>query len=289
MFKRKNEDRPRSKKKRLISIICVALATILCVGFVSSLFKDDNTRTISASAFSVGGLDENGKYVENDQAIFTEEAFDCIGLRIKPAFKEKITYDVYYYDYDEKFITARKGLTEVYSEDFPLAKMCRVVIHPEIPEGEKTKDFSINFFEAYSYAKKVTITVDKDQDYPYEELGNLYVEENSSSDKNLIITDDVLTVGSDPSSKISEEIYVSGNYKYYDVFVKRASNNTSRVMAVIARYMDDKVLAQKTANLTEVEIGEWSKLTVEAKELNSSAYLIVRMPEDAECYVFAYN
>ena len=288
MSKKEKEPYCKGKWKRFVCIVLVAVTALACFGVIGNVLKDDNKRTIKASAFSVGGLDDNGKYVENKQAIFTEEAFECIGLCIKPDFKEEVTYDVYYYDYNEKFIEAKKGLTEVYAEDFPLAKMCRVVIYPEIPEGVKEKDFTINFFEAYSYAKKVKITVDKNQNYPYEELGNLYVEENASRG-NSFLFGDTITFKTDASAKVSEKIYVSGDYKYYDVFVKRTSSNTSRVMAAIADMEDDKVLVSMTADVKELEVGEWVKVTLKAGKLGTSAYLIVRMAIDAECYIFAYN
>ncbi len=278
------------KNSKLKTILCTVLilATVVVLGAgVMHLTKND-TKTIGASAFSVGALDENGKYVESKQAIYTKDAFECIGLRIEPDFEAKLTYDVYYYDYNEKLLEVKSGLTEVYDEDFPLAKLCRVVIHPAIPEGETAKNFKIDFFEKNKFAKELKITVDNNQKYPYSDSVNLYIAENAQLGKTFNGDANSVLLTDDASSKVSEEITVTGDYDYYDVFVKK-TEASSKLAVVIASGEGNTILARELADLSNVSDGEWCKITISVPDFENEAYLLVRMPSASECYVYGYN
>ena len=275
------------KFKKIICFVLVA-AVVVALGAFAVGFTKKDTKTIGASAFSVGSLDENGKYVEDKQSIYTEEAFECIGLRIAPDFEAKLTYDVYYYDYNEKLIEAKTGLTEVYDEDFPLAKLCRVVIHPAIPEGETARNFDIGYFEKIKFAKEVTITVDRNQKYPYSDSVNLYVADNAQLGKTFNSDAASVLLTDDAASKVSEEITVTGDYDYYDVYVKK-SDVSAKLAVVIASGEENTILARELADLSNVSDGEWCKITIFVPDFENEAYLLVRMPSASECYVYGYN
>lgn len=279
------------KNSKLKKIVCAVLviASVFALAVGVSAFAKNDTKTIGASAFSVGSLDENGKYVENKQAIYTQNAFECIGLRIAPDFEAKLTYDVYYYDYNEKLIEAKIGLTEVYDEDFPLAKLCRVVVHPAIPEGETARNFKIDFFEKYKFANELKITVDKNQNYLYSDSVNLYVAENAQLDKTFNSDVNTVTLTDSTGVKVSEEITVTGDYDYYDVFVKKTSEEASNIAVVIADGEENTILARELADLGEINVGEWCKITISVPDFENGAYLLVRMPSASECYVYGYN
>lgn len=290
MTKTKIKKPRKFKWKRFIAIVCVCIVSLGCVGLLGSIFKDDNTRKISASAFSVGSLDENGKYVENDQAIFTEEAFACQGLRIKPDFKAKLVYDVYYYDYDENLVEAITGLSEVYDEDNPLATFCRIVIHPDVPADEDGKDFSINFLEVRKYAKQLTITVNKEQPYADSKSVNLYDNEAAQVGSSLTFSGGQLVIAADGSCKISSEINVEENYEYFDIYVKKMSSNNSIIMAGIINRADNSVATYTTYSMSTTDIGEFCKVTLKVPaDVSEDAYLIVRTAKDAVCCVYGYN
>lgn len=278
------------KKSKFKTILCsvLILATVIVLGAgVMHLTKND-TKTIGSSAFSVGALDENGKFIESKQSIYTEDAFECIGLRIAPDFEAKLTYDVYYYDYNEKLIEAKTGLTEVYDEDFPLAKLCRVVIHPAIPEGETARSFKIDFFEKYKFANELDITVDRNQKYPYSDSVNLFVAENAQLGKTFNSDASTVLLTDDTASKVSEEIAVTGDYEYYDVYVKK-TDVSSKLAVVIANGEDNTILARELADLSNVGDGEWCKITISVPDFENESYLLVRMPSASECYVYGYN
>ena len=265
------------------------MASAVAIGAGVSVLAKRDTKTIKSSAFSVGSLDENGKYVENDQAIYTEKAFECIGLRIEPDFEAQHTYDVYYYDYNEKLLEAKTGLTEVYDEDFPLAKLCRVVIHPAVPDGESSKDFKISRFEIRGFANELKITVNRDQTNVYSDSVNLYVEANAQLGKTFNSDANAVALTEDAATKVSEEITVTGDFEFYDVYVKKTSATASYAAVVIAGGEENTIFTRALADLAEVNEGEWCKITIELPELESDAYLLVRMAADSECYVYGYN
>ena len=275
-------------KKILCAILCVGCVIALGAG-LSALTKSE-TKTIGASAFSVGALDENGKYVADKQSIYTKDAFECLGLRIEPDFEAKLTYDVYYYDYNEKLLEVKRGLTEIYDEDFPLAKLARVVIHPAIPEGETVKSFKIDYLSKIKFANELKVTVNKNQNYLYNNSVNLYVADDAELGKSFNSDAAVLALVENTANKVTEKIIVSGDYEYYDIFVKKTADATSAAVA-IANAEDNNILARELANLTDVNDGEWCKITISVPELDAetSAYLIVRMAADADAYIFGYN
>lgn len=275
------------KFKKIVSVVLVIAAVAGLAMGITAISRNDS-KNVKASTFSVGSLDENGKYVDNNQAIYTKTAFECRGLRIEPDFEAKLTYDVYYYDANEKLLEAKTGLTEVYDEDLPLAKLCRVVIHPEIPEGETAKSFKITYFDVHKYAKQLKITVDKNQDNLYGNSVNLYVAENAQLGKSFNSEDAALTLTDNAAYKTSGNITVNGDYEYYDVFVKKSAESDS-VAAVIASSEDNTIVARASASLNDVNDGEWFKITVKTPELDGEAFLVISLPAASDCYVFGYN
>ena len=277
-------------KKNWKRILCIALVCVISLGVLGGIasFATKDTKTISASAFSRGGLDENGKYVNTDKSLYTEEAFECIGLRVEPNFEANLTYDVYYYDYSNRLIESKLGLTDVYDEDFPLAKTCRIVIHPEIPADVKEKDFKIGFFDVYKIAKQLTITVNKNQEYLYSESVNYYVEENATQGMKLAVEGENVLTFEDVNMKISEEIAVTDKYEKYDIFVCCPKATTATSLGVVATSAD-VVVYESFYEMEDLEAGEWCKLSVEIEDFEEAEYIRVSIPKDATCYIFGYN
>ena len=281
------------RKSKLKSILCGVLVVATLIGACAGIaaFAKKDTKTISSSLFSRGDLDENGIYVESDKSIYTKEAFGCIGLRVEPDFESKVSYDVYYYDYDERLIEARKGLSSVYDEDYPLAQYARIVIHPEIPSDVSEKDFKINFYEVYGYANDLNITVDKKQDYLYDNCENLYIETLAIQDKTFdsSVHTGYVELEDSEYAKVSNEIAITGEYNTYDVYIRRSETSDIFLVSVIAASSDDKILVREAFDLKDLNAGEWCKMTIEVPEYEGDMYLIARMPKDAECYIFGYN
>lgn len=290
--------------KSIISIVLIIAAVVAIGAGVSALAKRD-TKNISSLSFSRGGLDEKtGQHVETKATLYTEEAFDCKGLRIEPDFDSHFTYDVYYYGEDGVFLESRLGLTGIYDEDYPLQMKARVVIHPEIPKGESAKDYKINFYEIQSIASKLKITVDKDQNRVYSsnlcdsnvisELKTFHNASVSSLEWNLL-DENLIDY---PGVKTSNKIFIDGQYEKYDMYFRFEADKLPPDSYLIACIADNsgKVIhvdgvpccaALETQNVND---HNWYKVTIEVPENAGASFLRISMPVDTEnCYVFGYN
>ena len=180
--------------RKIVTIILVVFIFAGCVAGLVALGRNKNKK-ISASSFSVGELDEQtGSYVSSKTAIYTKGLIECQGLKIVPDFDAELSYQVFYYNYDEIYI----GCTPVYegktyNEEVPsLAKYCRIVAYPEQVDNDGNPDsnFKVNVFNKTKYANKLTVTVDKKQSYEPVNLHDAVVYEVKDSES--IDTSDVL-------------------------------------------------------------------------------------------------
>lgn len=164
----------RIKLKNIISVVLVGVLLIGAVAGLGSIFGKD-TKTISSTAFAVGGINAQGNYEKTDLSIYTKDMFECQGLSIEPDFEATGTYKVFYYDSNKNFIGATDELNAedgVYTkgDKFVVAQYARIMITPDVPtddEGNEVEDFKIRFFEVNGYASDYTITVNKEQEFIY--------------------------------------------------------------------------------------------------------------------------
>ena len=164
--------RRKFKWKNILSFVLVGVLLVGSVAGLGAVFNKD-TKTISSTAFAVGGINAQGNYEKTDLSIYTKDMFECKGLSIEPNFEATGTYKVFYYDENKNFIVATNALN---SEDgtynkgdtYTLAKYARVMITPDVPtddEGNEVEDFKIRFYEVTSYASDYKITVAKKQSF----------------------------------------------------------------------------------------------------------------------------
>lgn len=143
------------------TILIVGLSVLLLIGAIfgiSALSKETEktTKTINPS-YAIGGLTEQGAYLDTTESIYTKEAFDCKGLNVKLAFDNNISYRIFFYDFNDNFVNATAKLTTNYSEDVDLfVKSARIVITPN-------EDSKVSWYEKNGYANQLTISVDKEQ------------------------------------------------------------------------------------------------------------------------------
>ena len=261
---------------RVISIVAVALALVMVVGVLAALAGRD-TKTIGASAFTVGGLDASGKPNFSETSIYTKDAFSCEGLRIVPDFEAELTYDVYYYDSNGNLLDKRMGLTNSFEQDYPQADTCRVVINPAVPADVRKGDFKIHFWEVYSYASQLTITVARDQ-VVYTSSPNLYDEALSVS--GTFEATNVETIVASTSMKTSALISVDEKYDYYRVYI-RNSGLTEAVPSYVT-FSDEDGVAIYVNSDGEVSEGITHTFNGDAM-LNDTWYsVILEVPKTAE-------
>lgn len=153
----------RSINWKKVCLSAVAIVLVLAsVGGVAALFGKQ-TKTISATSWVVGNLDSQGKFVEDTQTLVSKDLIPCEGISIEKTFKGECDYEIYYYDVNDHFMAKVTPRDDLYSEDYPGAVSCRIVISPECPVDEKISEFKISFWEVTKFAKNIKVTVDKEQ------------------------------------------------------------------------------------------------------------------------------
>ena len=178
-------------KSILCGILVVATLIVACAGIAAIAKKD--TKTISSLAFEQGGLNAEGVFdPEIENAIFTEEMFECMGLVIETDVKFTDSFEVFFYNYDGVFLSKTDSYTKTTRLDVPeLAKYARVVI---------TSDEEIGFFDVYKHARLLDIKVNKEQNF---ELYNYFVIMEEYTDKIVSYTN-------------TEKIVAYQNYLYFE-------------------------------------------------------------------------
>ena len=286
-------------KKVIVALVGVALLAGIIGGI--SAFAAKDTTTISSTAFERGALDKNGNHGDSKSSIFTEDAFGCIGLTVVPDFDAHVKYDIYYYDSDDVFLSSVTGIEGRYDKAHPFATHARIVIHPQDADDEK-----IRFYEVYSIARKLEITVDKKQKSNYSDSTNLFTSaiQNKSfqplSEDNNVSTFDSSNLADYSTAtykvKVSNKVAVDESYKYYDVFVyldvgegmfphAALFGSDGRVIVADSNYVYDYV------DTSTIVKPAWVKMTIEVPELETyeGVHLMVSMPHYSDCYIFGYN
>lgn len=157
------------KKFNWKSCVALGLGVLLLFGAVAgilSLTGNDRVK-VGAGEFSVGGLDpETGKYVARKDAIYTPDAFSAQGLKVALDFETAdVEYQIFFYDENDRFLSATDVLSENYVEPKLLPTYARVVIYPSTldDEGNVIEDFKVGYFDVRRIAKSLSVTVDAEQ------------------------------------------------------------------------------------------------------------------------------
>ncbi len=160
----------RKSKNILKTVIICFVAFGLIAGSVSifgSLGKNDDGLKEISPKFSVGGLttgQNGGKYVETKYSIYTKEAFDCIGLEVTKEFDANVTYQVFYYDELDNFISASTVYSDGAKMELPYRGVkARIVITPTFEAAEVGEDQDLNIFDCWKYSRQITVKVSKNQ------------------------------------------------------------------------------------------------------------------------------
>lgn len=152
-------------KKTIITILLVVLCLGIVGGGIAGIFKLTDsgkldTKTISSTKFSVGGLDSNGKYMNTNASIYTKEAFECQGLEVSLDFDNEIEYQIYFYDQNNDFVHTTGKLSGAFVKDSVpfFAKYARIVVTPK-------NDEVVSKLEVAKYAGQLTVKVNREQGF----------------------------------------------------------------------------------------------------------------------------
>ena len=152
-------------KKIIITILLVVLCLGIVGGGIAGIVKLTDTgkldtKTISSTKFSVGGLDSNGKYMNTNASIYTKEAFECQGLEVSLDFDNEIEYQIYFYDQNNDFVHTTGKLSGAFVKDSVpfFAKYARIVVTPK-------NDEVVSTLEVLKYAGQLTVKVNREQGF----------------------------------------------------------------------------------------------------------------------------
>ena len=282
----------RIRWKKVLTVGVSLLLVAAAIGGVVALFGKDTT-TVSPLEFKRGNIGVDGKSVTSETSIYTKDAFPCQGLRIVPDFEATGTFDVYYYDVNDRLLNVVKGKSEVYEGEYPGATFARVVYNPAVPEGEDKKEWKIGLLEVLKYAKQLTITVNKEQ-VQYKSSMDLYVAHEVTGN---FLESNIGEIVSNAVMQSSAIVAVDEKYDYYTIYVKYTSkeattNDTSVMFAGednVAFYISDegKEVKPGTAYVfdgdTMIE-GSWYSVMVEVPEDATS--LRICGPVEAEYRIY---
>ena len=157
----------KGKAKRIVAGVLACVLGVGAIAGISALVSskaDDDGKVKVNPSYSIGGLDENGKYVESDATLYTKDAFECQGLSIKPNFDSNVKYQIFFYDEIGSFIESSDVLSASYNEDVPKnASHARLEITPVWSDDVKEKDQVIKWYNKHQWEKSLEIRVDKEQ------------------------------------------------------------------------------------------------------------------------------
>lgn len=140
----------------LLVIVILALLASVVTLFVM-LDRQTSTTVIGGEAYSIGTLNDSGEAVEGDASIYLRKAVTVDGLKVEIAKDANVTYKLYFFDQNGKFVSATSEQTANFDGVIPEnAASVRVLITPIEDEDGK-----VSLIEVLGYAKQVTVTVNK--------------------------------------------------------------------------------------------------------------------------------
>ena len=271
----------RRKTKSIISGILLVAIIAGVLALAGSLLGKE-TKTISSTQFSVGGINDQGNYVESKTSIYTKDMFECQGLSIEPDFEATGTYKVFYYDSNKNFIGATDELNAedgVYTKGdaFFSAHYARIMITPDVPvdeDGKEVEDFKIRFYEVAGYASDYTITVNKKQEF---EVENYFLVD--STKVGMFIDSTGNTVGSALVFKTDE----SGTYNSSQVVDCKGWRNVE-IQSSEGRLHGNYCFVDASGNYLAQ-----GKQVAETVNEDGYAVMVIEVPENACGFIMCYK
>lgn len=267
-------------KKTWKNILIVGLAIITLVGAIvglSALFRksEETTKEISPS-YAIGGLTEQGAYLETKESIYTKDAFECQGLNVKLAFDNNISYRIFFYDYEDKFVNATENLTVNYDEDVSIfVKSARIVITPN-------DDSKVSWYEKSGYANQLKIKVNKEQKETYYS-NNLYEIECGS--EGTYYMNNLNTTGEMGAYVRSTIIDVK---EYSKVFVMCNGFSDDAISLVhLASGDADKTIVQSISLSSSAMVQMGDKYYVEIELTDDVCYMAISCISGVDYFVYA--
>ena len=154
MSYKNNYTKPKSKATKVVIWVAVILVVCALCGLIPNFFnhKDGDFERVYVG-WTVGGLDESGKFDSEIKDSMVSDRIELeAGVKIHPDFNSGITFDIYYYDDNDGFISNEDTFDTITTANHdPDATYIRIVAHPV------DKNNVINAVEKYKYANLLEI------------------------------------------------------------------------------------------------------------------------------------
>lgn len=149
------------KKGNAVAWILTVLIVLGLAGAVIGLsiqLSRTETTTLGGEAYSIGALDEEtGEYAESTTSIYTRKSYSVSGLKCELSNNAMITYQLFFYDKDGKFVSSTLLLTSDFNGTVPAeAATFKVLITPTNDEDGK-----VSVVEVLGYANQLTVIYGK--------------------------------------------------------------------------------------------------------------------------------
>lgn len=150
----------------IILVCALGLGAIFGVSALSKKLKED-TKVIHPT-FEVGGINAAGKGDKDmNGSVYTKDSFECKGLEVKLDFDAKITYQVYYYDDLDNYISNSSVYEASAAMSVPAeAVYARIVVTPIWDEDVKTDDRVCHWYDVAKYSSQLELSVLREQGNP---------------------------------------------------------------------------------------------------------------------------
>lgn len=149
----------KSKVTFIVTIILILALVGAVIGLSVSLSRSAATK-VGGEVYSVGVIDaETGEVdTKKDTSIYTRKDLTVDGLKCTLEKDAKISYKIFYYDKDGKFLSATAALSADFNgKDIPeAAESCKIMITPTADEDGK-----VSLVEVLGYAAQLTVVVNK--------------------------------------------------------------------------------------------------------------------------------
>lgn len=142
-----------------VVIFLVVLGLIgAVIGLAVKLDRQTTIERLGGEAYEIGLIDAKGAEEKGETAIRTRKGITVEGLQCELDADAKITYQIFYYDKDGKFISATEALTADFDgSGIPeTAKTARIMITPTDDEDGK-----VSLVEVLGYANRLAVTYER--------------------------------------------------------------------------------------------------------------------------------
>ena len=156
-----NYELRKHKAADTVKWVIIFLLMIGVIGAVVTLFvmldRQTTVTEIGVEQYILGGLDDEGAAAEGDTSIVTRGTFTTDGLKVDLADEATVTYELFFYDGEDNFISSTGALSADFDGEIPEnAASAKCVITPAADEDGK-----VDLTEVLGYAGQVTITVNR--------------------------------------------------------------------------------------------------------------------------------